>query len=158
MEPLLRGHPEERPSPLVRPLDNVNLNINVLNIYPCRKTAPLERPHFLCKRGGLTRGVPLQSKISIKRTWVSLLCVMHGWVCDELRAGGWHSLLIHRHGSIGRHGPLAECSERLSLTFPITQKYNIIANLWLCDVKTNIKSISDQPVLIVFVSQWKVLL
>ena len=34
VEPLLRGHPDERPP-------------------------PLERPLFWCKRGGLTRGVPL---------------------------------------------------------------------------------------------------
>ena len=27
--PLLRGHPDNRPTPLERPLDNVNLNINV---------------------------------------------------------------------------------------------------------------------------------
>ena len=30
VEPLLRGRPDERPPPLERPLDNVNLNINVL--------------------------------------------------------------------------------------------------------------------------------
>ena len=29
VEPLLRGHPDERPPPLERPLDNVNLNIDV---------------------------------------------------------------------------------------------------------------------------------
>ena len=34
MEPLLRGHPDERPPPLERPLDNVNLNINVLIFTP----------------------------------------------------------------------------------------------------------------------------
>ena len=28
MEPLLRGHPDEMPTPLESPLDNVNLNIN----------------------------------------------------------------------------------------------------------------------------------
>ena len=41
----------ERPSHLERPLDNVNLNLNV--------SIRDERAHFLCKRGGLTRGVPL---------------------------------------------------------------------------------------------------
>ena len=33
VEPLLRGHPDERPPPLERPLDNVHLNINVY-FYP----------------------------------------------------------------------------------------------------------------------------
>ena len=41
VEPLLRGHPFERPPPLERPLDNVNLNINVLI------STPDERPPFL---------------------------------------------------------------------------------------------------------------
>ena len=34
MEPLLRGHPDERPAPLERPHDNINLNINVLISTP----------------------------------------------------------------------------------------------------------------------------
>ena len=41
VEPLLRGHPDERPTPLERPLDNVNLNINVLI------STPDERPPLL---------------------------------------------------------------------------------------------------------------
>ena len=41
MEPLLRGHPDERPPPLESPLDNVNLNINVLI------STPDERPPLL---------------------------------------------------------------------------------------------------------------
>ena len=41
VEPLLRGHPDERPTPLERPLYNVNISINVL-IY-----APDERPPLL---------------------------------------------------------------------------------------------------------------
>ena len=41
VEPLLRGHPDERPPPLERPLDNVNLYINVLI------STPDERPPFL---------------------------------------------------------------------------------------------------------------
>ena len=41
MEPLLRGHPDERPPPLERPIDNANLNINVLI------STPYERPHLL---------------------------------------------------------------------------------------------------------------
>ena len=41
MKPLLRVHPEERPTPLERPLDTVNLNINVLI------STPDERPLLL---------------------------------------------------------------------------------------------------------------
>ena len=41
VEPLLRGHPDERPTPLERQLDNVKLNINVLI------STPNERPHLL---------------------------------------------------------------------------------------------------------------
>ena len=45
MEPLLRGHPDERSPPLQRPLDNVNLNINVL-IFTPDKRSPLLKGHF----------------------------------------------------------------------------------------------------------------
>ena len=48
VEPLLRGHPCKRPPSLDRPLDNLNLNNNVLIYTPDE-----------CKRGGLTRGVLL---------------------------------------------------------------------------------------------------
>ena len=41
MKPLLRGHPDERPPPLERPLDNVYPNKNVLIFTPD------ERPRFL---------------------------------------------------------------------------------------------------------------
>ena len=41
VESLLRGHPDERPPPLERPLDYVNLNINVLI------STPDERPPLL---------------------------------------------------------------------------------------------------------------
>ena len=41
VEPPLRGHPDERSTPLERPLDNVNLNINVLI------SSPDERPPLL---------------------------------------------------------------------------------------------------------------
>ena len=34
VEPLLRGHPYERPPSLERPLDYVNLNMNVFNSTP----------------------------------------------------------------------------------------------------------------------------
>ena len=33
-KPLLRGHPYKRPAPLERPLDNVNLNINLFISIP----------------------------------------------------------------------------------------------------------------------------
>ena len=35
-EPLLRGHPDETPTSLKRPYDNVNLNINTLISIPVR--------------------------------------------------------------------------------------------------------------------------
>ena len=45
METLLRDHPDERSSPLERPLDNVNLNIDVL-------ISSLTRGHtFLIQKG-----------------------------------------------------------------------------------------------------------
>ena len=37
-EPLLRGHTDKRPPPLERPLDKVNLNINVLISTPDEKS------------------------------------------------------------------------------------------------------------------------
>ena len=37
VEPLLSGHPDERPHPLERPLDNVILNINVLISTPDKR-------------------------------------------------------------------------------------------------------------------------
>ena len=45
VEPLLRGHPDERPPPLERPLDYVNLNINVL-IFTPDEGPPLLKGHF----------------------------------------------------------------------------------------------------------------
>ena len=50
VEPLLRGHPDERPAPLERPLDNVNLNINVL-IYTADERPPLLKGHFSDAKG-----------------------------------------------------------------------------------------------------------
>ena len=54
VEPLLRGHPDERPTPLERPLDNVNLNINVLI------STPDERPSLLKGHISGTKGVASQ--------------------------------------------------------------------------------------------------
>ena len=50
VEPLLRGHPNERPAPLQGPLDNVNLNINVLISTPDEKP-PLLKGHFSDAKG-----------------------------------------------------------------------------------------------------------
>ena len=50
VEPLLRGHPDERPTPLERPLDNVNLNMNVLISTP-DKRPPLFKGHFSVAKG-----------------------------------------------------------------------------------------------------------
>ena len=50
VEPLLRGHPDERPPPLERPLDNVNLNINVLISTPDERP-PLLKGHFSDAKG-----------------------------------------------------------------------------------------------------------
>ena len=50
MEPLLRGHPDERPPPLERPLDSENLNMNVL-ISTSDERPPLLKGHFSCAKG-----------------------------------------------------------------------------------------------------------
>ena len=50
LESLLRGHPDERPPPLERPLDNVNLNINVL-ISTSDERLPLLKGHFSDPKG-----------------------------------------------------------------------------------------------------------
>ena len=50
VEPLLRGHPDERPPPIERPLENVNLNINVLISIPDERP-PLFKGHFFDAKG-----------------------------------------------------------------------------------------------------------
>ena len=45
VEPLLRGHSIERPYPLERPLDNVDLNIHVLISTPDERP-PILKGHF----------------------------------------------------------------------------------------------------------------
>ena len=50
VEPLLRGHPDERPLPLERPLDIVNLNINVSISIPDERP-PLLKGHFSDAKG-----------------------------------------------------------------------------------------------------------
>ena len=54
VEPLLRGHPDERPTPLERPLDTVNLNINVLISTP-DKRPPLLKGHFSDANGSASQ-------------------------------------------------------------------------------------------------------
>ena len=50
VEPLLRGQPDERPPPLERPLDNVNLNMNVLISTPDERP-PILKGHFSAEKG-----------------------------------------------------------------------------------------------------------
>ena len=45
VKPLLRGHPDERSTPMERPLDTVNLNIN-LSISTYEGRPPLLKDHF----------------------------------------------------------------------------------------------------------------
>ena len=54
VEPLLRGHPDEKPPPLERPLDNVNLNMNILI------STPDERPTLLKGHFSDAKGVASQ--------------------------------------------------------------------------------------------------
>ena len=54
VKPLLRGHPDERPPPLERPLDNVNLNINVLISTPGERS-PLLKGHFSDTKGAASQ-------------------------------------------------------------------------------------------------------
>ena len=49
-ETLLRGHPDERPTPLERPLGTVNLNINVLISTPDERP-PLLKGNFSGAKG-----------------------------------------------------------------------------------------------------------
>ena len=50
VEPLLWGHPDERPTPLKRPLDTGNLNINVL-ISTSDERPPLLKGHISAAKG-----------------------------------------------------------------------------------------------------------
>ena len=73
VEPLLRSHPDERPLPLERPLDNENLNINVLISTPDERP-PLLKGHFSdANRGGLTRGVPLWIMFAFIHIWYACI-------------------------------------------------------------------------------------
>ena len=65
VEPLLRGHPDERPTPLERSLDNVNLNINVLI------STPDERPPLL--KGHISGAKGVTSQEGFHCTYISIL-------------------------------------------------------------------------------------
>ena len=45
VESLSRGHPDKRPLPMERPLNNINLNISVLISTPDERP-PLSKGHF----------------------------------------------------------------------------------------------------------------
>ena len=70
MESLLRGRLDERPAPLERPLDNVNLNINVLIFTPTPEEGPpLLKGHFYCVKGVASQeGFHCTRKCSSKST------------------------------------------------------------------------------------------
>ena len=93
VEPLLRGHPFERPPPLERPLDNVKLNMIVLIPTP-DKRPPLLKGHFSSAKGVASQEgfhciryfscfqqlyflvsvglVFLQTDLHVRRNWTSL--------------------------------------------------------------------------------------
>ena len=50
----MRGHPDERPPPLERPLGNVNLNRNVLISTPDERP-PLLKGHFSIAQGAASQ-------------------------------------------------------------------------------------------------------
>ena len=62
VEPLLRGHPDQRPSPLERPLDTVNLNITVLI------STPDERPSLLKDHFSESKGVASKEGFHCSKT------------------------------------------------------------------------------------------
>ena len=56
--------PDERPPPLERPLDNINLNINVL-ISTRREATPLKRPLLMQKGWPHNRGSTVCLKCTV---------------------------------------------------------------------------------------------
>ena len=88
VEPLLRGHPDDRPTPLERPLDNVNLNINIL-IYTPDEGTPLLKGYFSYAKGAASQeGFHCISKVKSTfhcpmdrgiRGWDEILDVESGW-------------------------------------------------------------------------------
>ena len=93
--PLCRGHPDGRPTPLERPLVMVNLNMNVLNSTPDERPLLLWGYFSSVERGGLTRGVPLYFFFKFTRkeyqgSYRSLKCLkvleIHHWFFKALKS------------------------------------------------------------------------
>ena len=75
VEPLLRGNPDKKPPLLERPLDSVNLNINVL-ISTTDERPPLLKGHFSCVNGVASQEGFHCSKDALTENTVSCwLCV-----------------------------------------------------------------------------------
>ena len=71
MEPYLR---DKKPTPLERPLFNVNFTTNVF-ISTSKERPPILKGHIPVEKGvGLTRGVPLYIKEIDIRLLLSLYC------------------------------------------------------------------------------------
>ena len=75
VEPLLRGHPDGRPPPLERPLDNVNLIINVLIFTPDKYRPPLLKGPF-----SDVKGMVSQEGSHCIACWLVLYVFMHVYV------------------------------------------------------------------------------
>ena len=76
VEPLLRGHPDERPNPMERPLDNVNLNRKVLISTPDERP-PLLKGHFSGAKGVASQeGFHCTNKLIIH-----MIHTMHKTIC-----------------------------------------------------------------------------
>ena len=92
VEPLLRGHPEVRPPPLERPLDNVNLNINVL-ISTSDERPPLLKGHFSGENGvAWQEGFHcIQSVCGLRPNWL-VGCVLRPINSEVIQR--WHPLLL----------------------------------------------------------------
>ena len=83
MEPFLRDHPDERPIPLEKPLENVNLNIHVLIPTP-DKRPPFLKGHFSCEKGVASQE-GFHCNESIKEFVVDILkYIIFGRMCQTL--------------------------------------------------------------------------
>ena len=104
MEPLLRGHPDERPPPLERPLDSENLNINVLI------STPVERPPLLKGHFSGTKGWPHKrgSTVLNSSKGAVLQYIPIFMIVLVLYSGYWESLL----GNLKAHMARTRLRER----------------------------------------------
>ena len=73
VEPLLRGHPDEKPPPLERPLGNVNLNINVLISTPDERP-PLMKCHF-CGAKGVASQEGFHCNVNLNKPFIMFIFV-----------------------------------------------------------------------------------